>query len=87
MPMLRVVVTDRDRVRPDAVGLWMLRAIYAAHPREFAWRTSHADRLAGSDRMRRAVEAGDDAVAALLTRYDEESRAFRREAEKFWIYR
>ncbi len=86
IPMLRVVVTDRDRVRPDAVGLWMLRAIYAAHPREFAWRTAHADRLAGSDRMRRAVEEGDGAVAALLGRYEEEARAFERGTEKYRIY-
>ncbi|HEY0777994.1 MAG TPA: DUF1343 domain-containing protein, partial [Gemmatirosa sp.] len=82
IPMLRVVVTDRDRVHPDAVGLWLLRAIYAAHPRDFAWRTEHADRLAGSDRMRRAVESGDDAVASLLARYADEARAFARDSER-----
>ncbi len=86
VPMLRVVVTDRDRVRPDAVGLWLLRAVYAGHPREFVWRVGHADRLAGSDRLRRAIEAGDDAVAALLARYAVEARAFEREAKKFWMY-
>ena len=86
IPMLRVVVTDRDRVRPDAVGLWLLRTIHAAHPREFAWRTQHADRLAGSDRMRRAVEATDDAVAALLAQYADEARAFAQQTRRFWIY-
>lgn len=86
IPMLRVVVTDRDRVRPDAVGLWMLRAIYAAHPREFAWRTAHADRLAGSDRMRGAVEAGDGAVEALLARYAEEARRFGEETRGYRLY-
>ncbi|GJG86453.1 hypothetical protein tb265_16340 [Gemmatimonadetes bacterium T265] len=86
LPMLRVVVTDRDRVRPDAVGLWMLRTIYAAHPREFAWRTAPADRLAGSDRMRQAVEGGDEQVAALLARYAEEAGRFGREAEPYRLY-
>ena len=87
VPMLRVVVTDRDRVDPSAVGLWTLRAVYAAHPREFAWRASHADRLAGGDRMRRAVEAGDGAVAALLRTYAEEARRFEAEARPYRLYR
>jgi uncharacterized protein YbbC (DUF1343 family) len=87
IPMLRVTVTDRDRVEPAAVGLWMLRTIYAAHPREFAWRVAHADRLAGSDRMRRAVEAGDDAVRALLAAYGEESRRFEAESRAYRLYR
>lgn len=87
IPMLRVTVVDRDRVRPDAVGLWLLRTLYAAHPGEFAWRAAHADRLAGSDRMRQAVEAGDDAVAALLAEYGREARAFEREAARYRLYR
>lgn len=87
IPMLHVVVTDRDRVHPDAVGLWMLRAIYAAHAREFAWRLPHADRLAGNDRMRQAVEAGDDAVTALLTQYAAESLRFARATAAYRLYR
>jgi uncharacterized protein YbbC (DUF1343 family) len=87
IPMVRVVVTDRDRVEPAAVGLWMLRTIYAAHPREFAWRVEHADRLAGSERMRRAVEAGDDAVRALLATYGEESRRFEAASRAYRLYR
>ena len=86
IPMLHVVVTDRDRVEPAAVGLWMLRAVYAAHPGDFQWRAQHADRLAGSDRMRRAVEAGDDAVAALLRAYADESRRFEAEARPYRLY-
>jgi uncharacterized protein YbbC (DUF1343 family) len=86
IPMVRVVVTDRDRVRPDAVGLWLLRAVRAAHPGEFAWRAAHADRLAGSDRMRRAVEAGDAEVAALLAEYGREARAFEGEAARYRLY-
>ncbi len=87
IPVVRVVVVDRDRVRPDAVGLWLLRAVYAAHPREFAWRAAQEDRLAGSDRVRAAVEAGDDAVAALLEQYRVEAAAFEAEAKRYWLYR
>jgi uncharacterized protein YbbC (DUF1343 family) len=87
IPVLRVVVTDRDRVGAPAVGLWMLRAVFAAHPREFAWRAQHMDRLAGDERARRAVEAGDDAVAALLRTWADESRRFAAEARPYHLYR
>jgi uncharacterized protein YbbC (DUF1343 family) len=87
IPVVRVVVTDRDRVEAPAVGLWMLRAIQAARPREFAWRAAHMDRLAGDERARRAVDAGDAAVTALLAAWREESRRFAAEARPYHLYR
>jgi uncharacterized protein YbbC (DUF1343 family) len=86
IPMLTVRVTDRDRVRPDAVGLWMLREIRARHPREFQWRTAAMDRLAGGERARRAVDASDDAVRALLAAHEAESRAFAAAARRYHLY-
>jgi uncharacterized protein YbbC (DUF1343 family) len=84
--MVAVRVTDRDRVRPDAVGLWMLREIRRRHPREFQWRVAQMDRLAGSDRARRAVDTGDDAVRALLATYERESRAFAESSRRYHLY-
>jgi uncharacterized protein YbbC (DUF1343 family) len=85
--MIAVRVTDRDRVRPDAVGLWMLREIRRRHPREFQWREAHMDRLAGSDRARKAVDASDEAVHALLATYERESRTFAESARRYHLYR
>ncbi len=85
IPVLRVHVTDRDVVNPTVVGLHMLRAIYARHRTEFQWRPS-IDRLAGSDRVRAAVEK-DGGVEALLPVLERESRAFEQAARKYWIYR
>ena len=85
IPVLRVHVTDRDAVDAPAVGVHMLRAIYARHRTEFQWRPS-IDRLAGSDRLRAAVER-DGGIEALLPALERESRAFEREAQKYWIYR
>ncbi|MBX9927843.1 MAG: DUF1343 domain-containing protein [Gemmatimonadaceae bacterium] len=76
IPMIRVVVTDRNAVRPSDVGAWMLRDIYARHMSELQFRSSGLDRLAGTNALRLAVRQGDDAVRALLTRWDAESRAF-----------
>jgi uncharacterized protein YbbC (DUF1343 family) len=86
IPMVEVVVTDRERVRPDEVGLWLLREIRARHPGEFEWRAQHMDRLAGSDRARLAVDRGDAAVAALLRTLDAESRAFAESTRRYRIY-
>ena len=85
IPVLRVHVTDRDAVNAPAVGLHMLRAIYARHRAEFQWRESF-DRLAGSDRLRAAVER-DGGVEALLPVLERESRQFEQEARRYWIYR
>jgi uncharacterized protein YbbC (DUF1343 family) len=63
----------------------MLRAIYARHRAEFQWRPS-IDRLAGSDRLRAAVEK-DGGVEALLPVLERESRDFEQAARKYWIYR
>jgi uncharacterized protein YbbC (DUF1343 family) len=87
IPMLTVRVTDRDRVRPDEVGLWMLREIRARHPRAFAWRAAHMDRLAGDGRARRAVDTSDAAVRALLAAYADESRRFAASTRQYRLYR
>src|ERR1041385_7266448 len=56
IPMIKVRVTDRNAVRPVTLGVRMLRTIYARHPKDFQWRTPQIDRLAGTDKLRAAVE-------------------------------
>jgi len=85
IPMIRVSVTDRDRVRAVEVGVRMLRAIYAHHPRDFQWRTSHIDRLAGTDKLRAAVE--DNHVDALLREWDADAARFATQVKPYLIYR
>jgi uncharacterized protein YbbC (DUF1343 family) len=84
IPMIHVTVTDRDRVNAAEVGIRMLEAIYARHKADFQWRPS-IDRLAGSDRLRAAVENGT--VDDLLKTLDAESRRFQDATRKYWIYR
>src|SRR5690606_35622223 len=45
VPVLVVVVSDRDAVKPVEVGMHMLRAIYKRHKGVFQWRTQSVDRL------------------------------------------
>ena len=86
IPMVHVTVTNRDAVNAAAVGLHMLRAIYARHPSEFQWRADRMDRLASSSRMRTAVEK-EGVVEALLPTLDAESRRFQDTTRPYWLYR
>jgi uncharacterized protein YbbC (DUF1343 family) len=86
IPMVHVTVTNRDAVNAAAVGLHMLRAIYAHHPTEFQWRADRMDRLASSSRMRTAVEK-EGGVEALLQTLDDESRKFQDVTRPYWLYR
>ncbi len=85
IPMIEVVVTDRERVRPLTVGARMLQTIRARHPNEWRWRIGSIDRLAGTDELRAAVEAGT--VDSLLARWDLEAREFATRREPYLLYR
>ncbi len=94
IPMIKVSVTDRNAVRPVELGIRMLRAFYAAHPTQFTWRepTVNAagrikgiDRLAGTDRLTKAVEAGT--VDALVTQWDADAVKFAAQVKPYLLYR
>jgi uncharacterized protein YbbC (DUF1343 family) len=64
---LRVRVTDARAARPYRLGVHLLSALRAQHP-EFGWRNGSGaslDRLAGTRRLREALERGD-AVESIL---------------------
>jgi uncharacterized protein YbbC (DUF1343 family) len=86
IPMVRVVVTDRDALRPAEAGAWLARAIYRRHPEVWRWRGNGIEQLAGSRALREAVRTSDAAVAALLARWRRESDQFARETERYWLY-
>ena len=83
IPMIHVVVTDRNAVRPVDVGIRMLRAIYARHPKDMEWRSS-LERLAGTDKLRAAVE--QNTVDALIAAWREDSDRFSRLVAAYRIY-
>jgi uncharacterized protein YbbC (DUF1343 family) len=83
IPMVRVVVTDRNAVRPVELGVRMLRAFRERHPKDFAWREPSVnaagrikgiDRLAGTDQLVKAVDEGT--VDALLRQWDADAARF-----------
>jgi uncharacterized protein YbbC (DUF1343 family) len=84
IPMLRIVVTDRDLVRSVELGAHMLRAIHRRHARDWRWIGAGIERLSGSRALRTAVERGT--VETLLARWRRESAAFERAAERYRLY-
>ena len=84
IPMINVRVTDRNAVRPVEVGIRMLRAIYARHTADFQWRAS-INRLAGTDRLRIAVE--QNTVDALIKSWDADALRFAALVKPYLLYR
>jgi len=94
IPMVRVVVTDRNAVRPVEMGVRMLRAFRERHPKEFAWREPSVnaagrikgiDRLAGTDQLVKAVDEGT--VDALLRQWDADAKRFAALVQPSLLYR
>jgi len=85
IPMIKIHVTDRNSVKAVELGVRMLRAIYARHPKDFTWRTSQIDRLAGTDKLRAAVEG--NTVDALLKEWNADATKFAALVKPYLIYR
>jgi uncharacterized protein YbbC (DUF1343 family) len=85
IPMIKVRVTNRDSVRAVEVGIRMLRAIYARHPKDFQWRQSSIDRLAGTDKLRAAVE--QNTVDALIADWNADAVRFAEMIRPYQLYR
>ena len=84
IPMVAVRVVDRNAVRPVEMGVRMLRVIYARHPKEFQWRLPQIDRLAGTDKLRAAVE--QNGVDALMAQWNADAAQFALKVKPYLLY-
>jgi uncharacterized protein YbbC (DUF1343 family) len=81
---IRFVVTDRQAYRPVRTALLLIDTIKRRQPDRFAWGPS-IDRLTGSDKVRKAIDAGQ--LAPLLDEWDRDAAEFGRSREPFLLYR
>jgi uncharacterized protein YbbC (DUF1343 family) len=84
IPMIRLVVTDRERIDPPAAAVRLMRAIYQRHAADWQWTGTYIEQLSGSAALRQAVEHGG--VDTLLARWARESAAFRTDTRQYWLY-
>ena len=80
---IRFVVSDRQSYRPVRSSLLLIDTIRRQHPKEFAWGKT-IDRLAGTDKVRLAIDAGR--LAPLLDEWDREAAAFRASSQRSLLY-
>lgn len=83
IPAIRFVITDRSAYRPVRTALTLIDEIRRQHTADFRW-TASIDRLAGTDRVRLAIEGGT--LPALLDEWDRAAAAFRRETAALRLY-
>ncbi|HEY8166351.1 MAG TPA: DUF1343 domain-containing protein [Gemmatimonadaceae bacterium] len=84
IPMVRVIVTNRDSVRSSEVGAHLLREIYLRHPRDFRWKEDGIELLSGSRSLRLAVERGG--IERVLAEWRRESSRFRDSVGGYRLY-
>jgi uncharacterized protein YbbC (DUF1343 family) len=80
---VRYVVTDRASYRPIMTTLLLIDVVRTVHPTQFAW-TGTIDRLAGTDRLRKAIES--HSLPALLLEWQQESAAFATARQPYLLY-
>jgi uncharacterized protein YbbC (DUF1343 family) len=84
---VQVHVTDETSVEAIRTAVTMIVTAKQLYPTVFAWRPDNfIDKLSGSDRLRRMVDAGagvDEVVGA----WQDELAAFRRQREPYLLYR
>jgi uncharacterized protein YbbC (DUF1343 family) len=87
-------VTDRRRFRPVAAGVAVIEELRRADPAAFAWRPPPyeyeprlmpIDILAGSSRLREAIDAGESGSSIAASWHDDEAR-FRALRAPFLLY-
>lgn len=84
---VRFVATDDAVYDPVHAAVATLQAAYRMAGSQWSWRDSHFDRLAGTDRLRLAVEGGDPTVVdALLAEWDRQAADFRAANRQYLIY-
>jgi len=84
IPMIRIVVTDRDSVRAADIGAHLLREIASRHPRELRWQQRGIEELSGSRALREAAINGG--LPLVLARWHRDAAAFARAAGRYRLY-
>ena len=86
IPALRLRVTDRERYDPVATAVRLLAAVRARHADSLRIVAGRFDRLAGTDRIRLAIEGGA-AADSIVAGWEAELSDFRARQAGYLLYR
>jgi len=82
---IRLSATRRAGYDPTVAAVYLLAAIRDVHPGRLRWAPGHFDRLAGTDRLRKALEAGRSPELATAA-WRKELEAFQRRRTVVLLY-
>jgi len=81
----QVHVTDRGRYRPFETALHVIKTIREMYPEKFEFHVEYFDRVAGTPKIREALEHGDG-VAEIVRSYEAGLKAFAAERQAYLLY-
>jgi uncharacterized protein YbbC (DUF1343 family) len=85
IPMIRLVVTDRDAIRSSEIAAYLLREIYMRHPKQFRWQAGVGiEELSGSRELRNIVQNGG--VNGLLAKWRQDAAHFAQKSTRLRLY-
>ena len=82
---IRLVVTHRNAFKPYLTGIALVKTIHDLHPGTFQWRTSHFDRLCGTDRIREMIE-NHRSISEIERSWQEELNRFMALRKTYLLY-
>jgi uncharacterized protein YbbC (DUF1343 family) len=82
---VRLTVTDRKRYDPVHTAVWLLREMRRLAGDRWEWNPDAFDRLAGTDRLRLAIEDGDPAEE-IIAAWRGSLAAFRARRSAYLLY-
>ncbi|SDW86672.1 Uncharacterized conserved protein YbbC, DUF1343 family [Marininema mesophilum] len=87
---VQVYVTDSRIFRPTLTGLTILETVKRLYPKDFAWRKDGdsywIDKLTGSDRVRKGIDAGESAKT-IEAKFNRELDVFKIKRATYLLYR
>jgi uncharacterized protein YbbC (DUF1343 family) len=90
----QIHVTDREKFKPFRTGVAILKAVHNTYPRDFAWKQPPyeyeeikmpIDILAGSERLRKDIEAWKD-IKEMESWWKEELKEFEKIRKQYLLY-
>ena len=82
---IRFVATDREAYDPTTAAIAALIEIRRAHPDALRWNVAHFDRLAGTDRVRLAIQAGAE-LEEVVGPWEEQVARFETARRAYLLY-
>jgi uncharacterized protein YbbC (DUF1343 family) len=78
-------IVDRGAFRPVMTAISVIHEIRRSYPAQFQFRADHFDHLAGSDKLRNALEQ-DLSVEAIISSWERELKNFEATRKQFLLY-